>query len=110
MKLLLDNNLSPKLVAQLAHLYSDSSHVVTLGLDTASDLTVWRRARQAGYCLVTKDSDFNELLASQGFPPKVIWIRLGNCTTAEIAALLQEHHEVITAFAQDNSAGLLELQ
>jgi predicted nuclease of predicted toxin-antitoxin system len=63
-----------------------------------------------GHCLVTKDSDFNELLASKGFPPKVIWIRIGNCTTAEIAALLQSHHPTIIEFAEDNSAGLLELQ
>jgi predicted nuclease of predicted toxin-antitoxin system len=109
-KLLLDNNLSPKLVAQLAPLYPDSDHVSRLGLDTASDLEVWRYARQNGFCLVTKDSDFNELLASRKFPPKVIWLRLGNCTAAEIAALLQKHHKTIVEFARDDSVGLLELQ
>lgn len=110
MKLLLDNNLSPKLVARLADLYPDSSHVATLGLDRASDLEVWKRAEQEGYCLVSKDADFNELLAAKGFPPKVIWIRLGNCTTAQIATLLQTHHETIMEFMQDETAGLLELQ
>ncbi|MEO8609917.1 MAG: DUF5615 family PIN-like protein [Chloroflexota bacterium] len=109
MKLLLDNNLSPKLVARLASLYPDSSHVAMLGLDAASDMEVWKSAQREDYCLVTKDSDFNELLASKGFPPKVIWIRLGNCTTAEIAELLQTHHQTIAEFAQDDSAGLLEL-
>ena len=110
MKLLFDNNLSPKLVAQLASLYPDSSHVALLGLDSAPDDRGWRRARQDGYCLVTKDSDFNDLLASEGFPPKVIWIRLGNCTTTQIATLLQTHHEAVAEFMQDTSAGLLELQ
>ncbi len=110
MKLLLDNNLSPKLITRLASLYPDSSHVALLGLDSASDVAVWQHAQQHGYCLVTKDSDFNELLAAKGFPPKVIWIRLGNCSTAEIAGLLQQHHETIVEFAQDESAGLLELQ
>lgn len=110
MKLLLDNNLSPKLVTRLVSLYPDSSHVAMLALDTASDVEVWEYALQEGYCLVTKDSDFNELLASKGFPPKVIWIRLGNCTTTEIAALLQTQYEIIIDFAQDHSAGLLELQ
>ncbi|MBZ0280695.1 MAG: DUF5615 family PIN-like protein [Anaerolineae bacterium] len=110
MKLLFDNNLSPKLVNQLADLYPDSSHVATLSLDSASDVEVWRRAQDDGYCLVTKDADFNELLAIRGFPPKVVWIRLGNCTTAEIAALLRNHHATITEFAEDDSAGLLELQ
>lgn len=110
MKLLLDNNLSPKLIGKLTHLYPNSTHVVTLGLDTASDSDVWKHAQQAGYCLVSKDSDFNELLTAKGFPPKVIWIRLGNCTTAEIAALLEKHHQTILEFAENESAGLLELQ
>lgn len=110
MKLLFDNNLSPKLVARLASLYPDSSHVTTLALDTASDIAVWQYAQQAGYCLVTKDSGFNDLLASRCFPPKVIWIPLGNCTTSEIAALLEAHHRTIVEFAQEASVGLLELQ
>ncbi|MBC8171721.1 MAG: DUF5615 family PIN-like protein [Anaerolineae bacterium] len=109
MKLLLDNNLSPRLVIRLLNLYPDSTHVVTTGLDTASDLEVWKYAQQAGYCLVTKDADFNDLLASRGFPPKVIWIRLGNCTTSEIADLLQKHHATIIEFAENENAGLLEL-
>jgi predicted nuclease of predicted toxin-antitoxin system len=110
MKLLLDNNLSPKLVRKLANPYPESSHVAILGLDTASDMEVWQHAQQNGYCLVTKDSDFNELLASKGFPPKVIWIRLGNCSTNEIADLLEKQHEAILEFAQDETVGLLELQ
>jgi predicted nuclease of predicted toxin-antitoxin system len=74
MKLLLDNNLSPKLVSKLVNTFPDSSHVALLGLDTASDLQVWNIAQQQGYCLVTKDADFNELLAAKDFPPKIIWI------------------------------------
>lgn len=88
MKLLFNHNLSFKLVALLAVLYPESSHVALLGLQAATDALVWERAKQDGYCLVSKDSDFNDLLAFKGFPPKVIWIRLGNCTTATIAELL----------------------
>jgi predicted nuclease of predicted toxin-antitoxin system len=110
MKLLFDHNLSPKLVTHLAALYPDSSHVAVLGLDTAKDAMVWQYAQQGGYCLVTKDSDFNELLAIKGFPPKIIWIRLGNCTTNAIVTLLQRQHQTILEFAQDDEAGLLELQ
>lgn len=110
MKLLFDNNLSFKLVNQLVDLYPDSSHVAALGLDSASDVEVWRHAQENNYCLVTKDADFNELLAVRGFPPKVVWIRLGNCTTAEIVELLRKHHATITEFDEDESAGLLELQ
>jgi predicted nuclease of predicted toxin-antitoxin system len=97
-------------VLRLKDLYPEITHVALIGLDTASDFEVWKHAQQENYCLVTKDSDFNELLTIRGFPPKVIWIRLGNCTTSEIAALLSKHYEIIEQFAQDIDAGLLELQ
>ena len=110
MKLLLDNNLSPRLVTKLADLYPDSNHVAGLGLDKASDLQVWEVAQNNKYCLVTKDSDFNDLASTKGFPPKVIWLRLGNGTTAQIELLLRNHIEIITAFMQDPEVGILELQ
>jgi predicted nuclease of predicted toxin-antitoxin system len=110
MKLLLDNNLSSKLVAQLVNVFPETSHVALLGLEAASDADVWETARQGGYCLVSKDSDFNDLLSLKGSPPKVIWIRLGNCTTAAIANLLLSSHEEILAFGQDASVDLLVLE
>lgn len=109
MKLLLDNNLSPKLIPRLAALYPDSTHVALLGLDAASDSAVWQVAREMNCCLVTKDADFNDLLTTKGFPPKVIWIRLGNCTTAQIGDLLTNHHAAILQFGANENAGLLEL-
>ena len=79
-KLLFDQNLSPRLVRLLADLHPDCSHVATIGLDQASDAEVWDRAHHDGYAIVTKDSDFGDLGVLRGFPPKVIWVRLGNCT------------------------------
>ena len=61
MKLLFDQNLSPRLVAKLADHYPDSAHVMTHALEHALDETVWAFARKHGYTLVTKDSDFHEL-------------------------------------------------
>ena len=72
MKLLFDQNLSPRLVANLADHYPNSAHVVTHALDHALDETVWTFAREHGYTLVTKDSDFHELSLLRGAPPKVI--------------------------------------
>jgi len=71
-KLLFDQNLSPRLATRLQDLFPDSSHVFWLGLDQAEDVEVWGYARQNGYLLVTKDADFSELSTLQGFPPKVI--------------------------------------
>lgn len=109
MKLLFDHNLSPKLVARLANHYPDSDHVALVGLDQAADLVVWQYAQQHEYCLVTKDTDFNDLVATKGFPPKVIWLRLGNCTTAAVVTLLENQHSTLLQFAQDPQLGLLEL-
>lgn len=81
MKLLFDHNLSPRLISRLADLYPNSSHVYLLGLDRADDQTVWEHARREEYLIVTKDADFGDLCMLFGFPPKVIWIRRGNCKT-----------------------------
>lgn len=110
MKLLLDNNLSPRLIERLDDLSPDSSHVNLLGLASASDIEVWNTARERGYCLVSKDSDFNDLVAARGFPPKVIWLRIGNCTTTQIEVLIRASYEEIKTFSSSDSAGLLELQ
>ena len=58
---------------------------------------------------MTKDSDFADLSVLRGFPPKVIWIRIGNCTTAQVEKLLRANHDAIAAFAQDQVVGLLSL-
>jgi predicted nuclease of predicted toxin-antitoxin system len=97
-KLLLDENLSPRLTAALSDLYPGSAHVEDCGLISAPDDHVWRFAAENGYILVTKDSDFSERSVIDGWPPKVIWLRLGNCTTLRVQQALREHAEEIRAF------------
>ncbi len=89
MKLLFDEKLSHRLVDDLRDLYADSDHVRTLGLERASDADVWNFARAQGFTIVTKDADFHERSLLKGHPPKVIWIRRGNCSTAMIANILR---------------------
>ena len=60
MKLLFDHNLSPRLVARLADVLPDASHVALAGLDRATDQQVWEFAREHGYTIVTKDTDFGD--------------------------------------------------
>jgi predicted nuclease of predicted toxin-antitoxin system len=108
-KLLFDQNLSPRLVTQLADVFPDSQHVFQLGLDRASDDAVWTYARDHEFIIVTKDADFSELSALRGFPPKVLWLCLGNCTTAEIEALLRGHQTTIQQLFDDPDTGTLTL-
>lgn len=109
MKLLFDHNLSPRLVNRLADLYPHSNHLFNLQLNTIEDSIVWQYALENKFTIVTKDSDFSELSIVRGFPPKVIWIRIGNCKTDEIESLIRSHTEEIQAFDNDSSLGILVL-
>ena len=109
MKLLFDQNLSPKLVHRLADLFPDSSHVQAEGLDRATDDQIWEHARSNGFAVVTKDEDYNNLSVLRGTPPKVLWLQLGNCTTARVEAVFRSRFADIKAFEKDPSVGTLVL-
>lgn len=109
MKLLFDQNLSPRLVERLSDVYPGSVHVMEVGLDRAMDLEIWSYAREHDVAVVTKDADFSEMSVLKGFPPNVVWIRRGNCTTQEIEALLRRQQEVVQSLAEDAESGVIEL-
>ena len=109
MKLFFDQNLSPKLVNRLADLFGGSEHVQSVGLDCAGDDQIWEYARLNGFAIVTKDEDYNNLSVIRGSPPKVIWLQLGNCSTAQVVAVFRAHLEEIEAFESDPSIGTLVL-
>lgn len=109
MKLLFDHNLPPLLVSQLADLFPHSQHVFELGLDQASDWEIRDYARQSGFFIVTKDADFSDLCVLFGFPPKIVWIRRGNCSTTALEELLRQHCDDIKALDPDTVNGVLTL-
>ncbi|WP_448543711.1 DUF5615 family PIN-like protein [Roseiflexus sp.] len=84
-----NHHLSRKLVARVADLFPESSHVVFHGLDQASDIDIWTFARANGYTIVTRDNDFNDLSTLVGAPPKIIWLRIGDSTTARVEQVLR---------------------
>ena len=90
-RFLLDEQLSERLCASLADVLPNSVHVRELGAGGAPDTTVWRLAQELGCTLVTKDEDFHRLSVLRGAPPKVVWLRIGNCTTEDVAGLLRRH-------------------
>ena len=109
MKLLFDHNLPPSLVSRLDDLFPLSEHVFALGLERASDLEIREFARQEGFVIVTKDADFSDLCVLRGFPPKIIWIRLGNCTVNDLEKLLRAHYEKTEQLDSDPLLGVLTL-
>ena len=109
MRLLFDQNLSRYLKRHLRDLYPDCSHVWHVELNSTPDPVVWEYAKSHSSVLVTKDSDFMRLSVTLGHPPKVIWLRLGNSTTADVAALLRNCYDDVLAFCQDDEISLLVL-
>jgi predicted nuclease of predicted toxin-antitoxin system len=105
MKLLFDQNLSPKLPTRLADLFPGSAHVQSFALDCAEDDVVWEHARLNGFAIVTKDADYDNLGVIRGHPPKIIWLQLGNCTTAEVEAACRARSSELEAFDQDSAVG-----
>lgn len=108
-RLLLDENLSERLLPLIRGRFPESKHVRLLGLGGADDLTLWERARCDGDLLVTKDEDFLRLSVSRGFPPKVICLAIGNAGNAATAALLLDHADAIETFSSHPDAGFLLL-
>ncbi len=109
MKLLYDENLPPRLVPLLADIYPASAHVRDVGLKNVADELVWQYARENGLVIVSKDSDFHHRSLLFGFPPKVIWIRRGNCSVQEIESILRSHQAETEAFGQDLQGAFLVL-
>lgn len=109
MKLLFDQNLAASLSRHFMDHYPGSAHLQDLGLERASDIAIWNIAKLEGYTLVSKDSDFVDLQAALGFPPKVVWIIAGNVTTAQIRVKLDDAEEALARLDLDPSLGLLEL-
>ncbi len=109
MKLLLDEKLSHRLVAAIQSDFPGSTNVRDVGLQRAEDATIWEFAREHGYMIVSKDADFHQRSFVYGHPPKVVWLRVGNCITKQVAGTLQRHVEDLRAFAQDEESAFLVL-
>ena len=109
MKLLFDENLSHRLVSLLADLFPDSVHVRDIGLKAADDVRVWDYAKTNDLIIVSKDSDMHDRSFLFGYPPKVIWIRLGNCSTSDVEKLLRQEYETVETFYKDDYASFLTL-
>lgn len=107
MKLLLDENVPIRLLADLALFFPGSAHVVELGFESASDETLWNFARDNHFAIMSKDSDFHHRVLAFGAPPKLIYLRCGNTSTALLRDLLLTQVGRITKFLADEGASVL---
>ena len=109
MKLLLDENLSRRLVDRLADLFPGSTHVALAGLFQSPDTSIWEYAKAGDYSIVTADADFYELATTYGPPPKVIWLRGCDYPTAVAERLIRGQAIRVTEFLEDPDRAVLIL-
>jgi predicted nuclease of predicted toxin-antitoxin system len=108
-KLLFDQNISFRILRQLPDIFLNSQQVRTIGLEDATDLDIWAYARSNGYTIVTFDADFYDISLIKGHPPKIVWLRTGNSTTAGIVACMVANWYTISTFIDDPEQSCLEI-
>ena len=112
MKLLFDQNISFRVVRQICNYFPQAKHVRDFELQFASDREIWKYAKDNEYNIVTLDSDFYDIVTLNGHPPKIIWLRLGNTSSLNLARVFSEHQENIKSFITDihyRDIGCLEI-
>ena len=109
MRLLFDQNISPKIIKQLDADFPGSRHVRHVGLEDASDSIIFDYAKLNNLSIVTFDSDFVDLNIVRGIPPKIIWLKTGNLTTRSISEMLKKNVAIIIEFLESEDNGILEI-
>lgn len=110
MKLLLDQNLSDRIPARIADLFPGSTHVKVPELASVDDSVIADWAKREGFMIVSKDTDFYQRSMVFGHPPKFVWLRIGNCSTAFVVDLLRANTELICAFGASDAESVLILE
>jgi predicted nuclease of predicted toxin-antitoxin system len=110
MKLLFDENLSPKLPELLKAVFPGSRHVRDCGLKGKPDREIWDFARREGFVITSKDSDFVQRTLIHGTPPKIVWLRIGNCTRDDLLHLILNRAKEIHDLAIDQKQSVLVLR
>ena len=110
MNLLLDENLSPRLLQRLASRFPVLIHVRDIGLKRASDVMIWDWAKLNCYTIITTDADFAALSGVRGWPPKVVHLEECDFPLRIIEELLRQNAVRISEFDKDPHTGLLTIR
>ena len=107
MKLLLDQNISRRVAESLRSPAVEIRHVSSFGLGSSTDRQIWDFARQNGFAIVSKDADFHHMSFTVGAPPKMIWLRLGNCSTTQIVRCIRANFSAVADFIEDHDSAMM---
>lgn len=106
--MLFDQNISFRIIKKFEDVFPEAKQVGQLNLYNSSDIEIWNFAKENDFSIVTFDSDFIDISALKGHPPKIVWLRYGNTSTENIAEALKKQHSIIIEFlsSSDESAFL----
>jgi predicted nuclease of predicted toxin-antitoxin system len=105
MKLLLDENISRRVVPFIQESYPESSQVALVGLENTDDKVIRQYAIANDFVIVTKDADFYDMTVLYGQPPKIVWLKMGNQSkAATIKTLLDQQQAIEQALIINNHA------
>jgi len=107
--LLFDQNISPRILRNLPPELLDCQQVRFVGLEDSADLEIFQFARTNDYAIVTFDSDFVDLNALHGTPPKIIWLNTGNLSTKNVSELIMRNTLTIKMYLELETDDILEL-
>lgn len=105
--LLVDENLPVKLARHIAFRFTGTLHVQDIGLSSGSDLVIWNTAKELKLAILTKDADFHQRSLVLGHPPKVVWLKAGNCNMPGLIQLVEAHANGIEQFLSDMNGSFL---
>lgn len=109
MKLLLDQNISHRLLNYIQDILPEAKQVRQLGLENHSDKLIWEYAKENGYDILTFDGDFYDFSLVWGHPPKIVWIRTDNQTTKNVEEILRKHISTLEEFQKNKDLACLEI-
>jgi predicted nuclease of predicted toxin-antitoxin system len=109
MSLLFDQNISIQVKKNIQEYFPTCVHVKEIGLINALDIEIWNYAKSKNLIIVTKDSDFNDFYSLFGFPPKLIWLRIGNSNNKKISDLLINQKNTLLEFKENALFGKFEI-
>lgn len=110
MKLLLDENISWRLVKKLSSVFPETIHVSSLNIvQPANDTAIWNYAKLNNYTIVSKDDDFEKIVLINKAPPKLIFLKTFNLNTDKISELIIENKELIISFINSNKNDIFEI-
>ncbi len=110
MRVIIDQNISHRIIPKIVHLFDETAHVRTLGLINAPDVVIFRNAKQQKFdAILTLDEDFENIILQNAPPPKILWLRVRNCSTQHLAEIIKNNIDLINDFLVSEDHDCLEI-